>query len=64
MIAALLSSCFPSLSKTQDKSLKVLRTDRAFKIMKAFFINFKELLLKQIKVTSLAGGIPTSNTKI
>ena len=64
MATALLSSYFPSLSKTQDKSLKILRTGRAFKIIKAFFINFKELSLKQINVTSLASGIQTSNTKI
>ena len=63
MATALLSSYFPSLSKTQDKSLKILRTGRAFKIIKAFFINFKELSLKQIKVTSLASGIQASNTK-
>ena len=44
----------------QDKKLITLKTKKAFKMKgKSFFIIFKGLLLKQIKLTFLEGKTPT-----
>ena len=48
------------MTKKQDKNLSILRTKRTFKQkLKAFFIIFKGLSLKQMKQNFLEGEGPT-----
>ena len=52
-------------TKSQDKNLNVLRTQRAFNMkLKASFINCKGLSLKQIKQVLLEGESPILKNKI
>ena len=48
------------MPKSQNKSLNILRIERAFKMKKkAFFIIYEGLSLKQIKQIFLEGESPT-----
>ena len=50
---------FSTWPKSHDKNLNILRTKRAFKVKwKAFFIIFKGLSLKLIKIIFLEGKSP------
>ena len=52
-------------TKSQDKNLNILRTQRAFNMkLKASFINCKGLSLKQIKQILLEGESPILKNKI